>query len=57
MDKYFCLHLNKRFNNKPIDIKKTCDNKSYKQVTISSENDKYKDDLTYFEKHLLIYLP
>lgn len=57
MDKYFCLHLNKRFNNKSIDIKKICDNKNDKQVTVSSENDKYKDDLTYFEKQLLIYLP
>lgn len=57
MDKYFCLHLNKRFNNKSNDIKKTCDNKSDKQVTISSENNKYKDDLIYIEKHLLIYLP
>jgi hypothetical protein len=57
MDKYFCLHLNKRFNNKLIDIKKTCDNKNDKKVNISSVNETYKDDLTYIEKHLLIYLP
>jgi hypothetical protein len=59
MDKYFCLHLNKRFNNKLIDINKPCNNKSYKQVNISSENETYKDDLNdvIIDKHLLIYLP
>ena len=63
MDKYFCLHLNKRFNQtslyktslykKPI-----CENKIDKQETKSCQkNDKSKENLQYIEKALLIYLP
>jgi len=58
MDKYFCLHLNKRFNQKSLYKKPTCNNTINKHETKSDQNNKkYKENLKYIEKHLLMYLP
>jgi hypothetical protein len=58
MDKYFCLHLNKRFNQRSLYKKPICENKIDKQETKSCQkNDKSKENLQYIEKALLIYLP
>ena len=58
MDKYFCLHLNKRFNQKSVYKNPTCENKIDKQETKSYQNnEKFNENLKDIEKHLLMYLP